>query len=116
MHQVQLYILINFGNNQNIDRGSVVAKVDVNNNLVFEMEIDNGQNIYCANKANWNFYTEPVVSSKPFINNTIKVYPNPSKSTFYIRVNEKITDEIEIKILNLSGEIVFTKIVGLNEV
>ena len=78
--------------------------------------MDNGQNIYCANKTNWNFYTEPVVSSKPLINNTIKVYPNPSKSTFYIRGNEKITDEIEIKILSLSGEIVFTKIVGLNEV
>ena len=33
--------LINFGNNQNIDRGSVVVEVDVNNNVVFEM--DNGQ-------------------------------------------------------------------------
>ena len=108
--------LINFGNNQNIERGSVVIEVDANNNVVFELEMDNGQNIYCANKANWNFYTEPVVSIKPLINSTIKVYPNPSKSTFNIRGNEKMIDEIEIKIFNLSGKNVFTKLLGFDEV
>jgi hypothetical protein len=108
--------LINFGNNQNIERGSVVIEVDANNNVVFELEMDNGQNIYCANKANWNFYTEPVVSTKPLINSMIKVYPNPSKSTFNIRGNEKMIDEIEIKIFNLSGKNVFTKLLGCDEV
>jgi hypothetical protein len=108
--------LINFGNNQNIERGSVVIEVDANNNVVFELEMDNGQNIYCANKANWNFYTEPVVSIKPLINSTIKVYPNPSKSTFNIRGNEKMIGEIEIKIFNLSGKNVFTKLLGFDEV
>ena len=46
----------------------------------------------------------------------IKVYPNPSKSTFNIRGNEKMIDEIEIKIFNLSGKNVFTKLLGFDEV
>lgn len=103
--------LICFGNNQPVDRGSIITEVMPNKEIVFELELDNGQNVYCANKASWDFYDETVQINENLntavFNNC--VYPNPSVSYFYI---EKTTDDEAIKrivVYNLNGEILLTK-------
>ena len=103
--------LICFGNNQINDRGSVITEVNTNNEIVFEIEFDNGQNVYCANKANWNFYDETVqIDESPHTpNHDYRIYPNPSSS--YFNVN-KITDNESIEkvlVYNINGEIVLDK-------
>lgn len=52
--------LICFGNLQAFGSGSIVTEVDTNNNIVFQMEFVNGQNLYRAHKFDWNFFT-PVI-------------------------------------------------------
>ena len=49
--------LICFGNLQAFGSGSIVTEVDTNNNIVFQMEFVNGQNLYRAHKFDWNFFT-----------------------------------------------------------
>ena len=51
--------LIDFGNLQWINIGSVVTEVDSNNQIVFQLEYDNGVNLYRAQKFDWFFYTPP---------------------------------------------------------
>ena len=51
--------LIDFGNLQWINIGSVVTEVDTNNQIVFQLEYDNGVNLYRAQKFDWFFYTPP---------------------------------------------------------
>ncbi|MEJ6506305.1 MAG: aryl-sulfate sulfotransferase [Crocinitomicaceae bacterium] len=103
--------LINFGNNQLVNRGSVITEVNANNEVVFEMEFDNGQNIYCANKSAWNFYNEPTVgldlSKIPEPNENIQIFPNPSNTYFFME--SKLTSEniSRIEIFNLNGQMVF---------
>ena len=103
--------LICFGNNQLNERGAVITEVNANNEIVFEMEFDYGQNVYCANKAKWDFYDETVQINENLntavLNNC--VYPNPSASYFYI---EKVINDEAIKkivVYNLNGEVLLTK-------
>ena len=49
--------LITFGNLQWINKGSIITEVDSNNQIVFQLECDNGGNIYRAQKYDWFFYT-----------------------------------------------------------
>ena len=49
--------LIDFGNLQTAGRGSIVTEVDSNNQIVFQLEYDNGGNLYRAQKFDWFFYT-----------------------------------------------------------
>ncbi|HIL66835.1 MAG TPA: hypothetical protein EYG43_02980, partial [Flavobacteriales bacterium] len=49
--------IIDFGNLQGINSGSVVTEVDSNNQIVFQLEYDNGGNLYRAQKFDWFFYT-----------------------------------------------------------
>jgi hypothetical protein len=49
--------LIDFGNLQWLGMGSVVTEVDSNNQIVFQLEYDNGGNLYRAQKFDWFFYT-----------------------------------------------------------
>ncbi|MBC8266244.1 MAG: aryl-sulfate sulfotransferase [Flavobacteriales bacterium] len=49
--------LIDFGNLQYAGMGSVVTEVDSANNIVFQLEYDNGANLYRAKKFDWFFYT-----------------------------------------------------------
>ncbi|MEC9209592.1 MAG: aryl-sulfate sulfotransferase [Bacteroidota bacterium] len=49
--------LINFGNLQWLNTGSVVTEVDSNNQIVFQLEYANGGNLYRAQKFDWFFYT-----------------------------------------------------------
>ena len=49
--------LINFGNLQWLNTGSIVTEVDSNNQIVFQLEYDNGGNLYRAQKFDWFFYT-----------------------------------------------------------
>jgi hypothetical protein len=51
--------LINFGNLQWLNIGSIVTEVDANNQIVFQLEYDNGGNLYRAQKFDWFFYTPP---------------------------------------------------------
>jgi len=99
--------LINFGNNQQINRGSVITEVTENNEVVFEIEMDNGLNIYCANKAEWDFYSEPVVELNELNekNSTkLSVFPNPAQSTFFVELTNEDECLEKIEILNLKGE------------
>jgi len=49
--------LVNFGNLQWLNTGSIVSEVDSNNQIVFQLEYDNGGNLYRAQKFDWFFYT-----------------------------------------------------------
>ena len=49
--------LITFGNLQWMGKGSIITEVDPNNQIVFQLECDNGGNIYRAQKYDWFFYT-----------------------------------------------------------
>jgi len=49
--------IINFGNLQWLNTGSIVTEVDSNNQIVFQLEYDNGGNLYRAQKFDWFFYT-----------------------------------------------------------
>ncbi|MEC7645881.1 MAG: aryl-sulfate sulfotransferase [Bacteroidota bacterium] len=51
--------LIDFGNLQWLNLGSIVTEVDQNNQIVFQLEYDNGGNLYRAQKFDWFFYTPP---------------------------------------------------------
>ena len=54
--------LIDFGNLQWLNLGSIVTEVDSNNQIVFQLEYDNGGNLYRAQKFDWFFYTPPTSS------------------------------------------------------
>ena len=54
--------LINFGNLQWLNMGSIVTEVDSNNQIVFQLEYDNGGNLYNAHKYDWDFYIPPNTS------------------------------------------------------
>ena len=54
--------LINFGNLQYLNSGSVVTEVDSNGQIVFQLEYDNGGNLYRAQKSDWFFYSPPAPS------------------------------------------------------
>ena len=49
--------LIDFGNLQLSNMGSIVTEVDSNNQIVFQLEYDDGGNLYRAQKFDWFFYT-----------------------------------------------------------
>ncbi|GEM_PF-1041308 len=49
--------IINFGNLQWLNIGSIVTEVDANNQIVFQLEYANGGNLYRAQKFDWFFYT-----------------------------------------------------------
>ncbi|MDC0231064.1 aryl-sulfate sulfotransferase [Aureispira] len=49
--------LINFGNLQWANKGSIVTEVDTNNQIVFQLEYGYGANLYRAQKFDWFFYT-----------------------------------------------------------
>ncbi len=49
--------LIDFGNLQWLGMGSVVTEVDSNNQIVFQLEYQNGGNLYRAYKFDWFFHT-----------------------------------------------------------
>ena len=49
--------LVNFGNLQWLNTGSIVTEVDSNNQIVFQLEYDDGGNLYRAQKFDWFFYT-----------------------------------------------------------
>ena len=49
--------LVNFGNLQWLNTGSIVTEVDTNNQIVFQLEYANGGNLYRAQKFDWFFYT-----------------------------------------------------------
>ncbi len=49
--------LINFGNLQMLNLGSIITEVDSNNQIVFQLEYNNGNNLYRAHKFDWFFYT-----------------------------------------------------------
>ena len=51
--------LINFGNLQMFNMGSIITEVDSNNQIVFQLEYEEGGNLYRAQKFDWSFYTAP---------------------------------------------------------
>ncbi len=107
--------LINFGNNQNINRGSVITEVTPNKQIVFELELENGQNVYCANKANWNF-DNGALNLDDFIGpinvGKLNIYPNPSHSKFKIEVETFKNTKVHIQICNIHGDIIYNKNYG----
>ena len=47
--------LINWGSLSSMNLGAIVTEVDTNNQIVFQLECINGQNIYRAHKFDWFF-------------------------------------------------------------
>ena len=103
--------LINFGNNQIINRGSVITEVNPDNEIVFELELENGQNVYCANKSNWNFSNDPVAQTDEINteNDVFSIFPNPSSSEININIQGLNKKVVHIEITNLCGSIIFNE-------
>jgi hypothetical protein len=62
------------------------------------------------NRSKWKAIVKNDVLSVPdskFLQNSIKVYPNPAKESFIIELNNFSSSKVEI--YNLLGELVFTK-------
>lgn len=107
--------LINFGNNQSINRGSVITEVNANNEILFELELENGQNVYCANKADWNFDNGTLSLDdqiKPVNIGELNIYPNPSHSKFKIDVETFKNTKVHIQICNIHGHNIYDKDFG----
>jgi hypothetical protein len=49
--------MIDFGNLQLLDMGSIVVEVTPDNEIVFQLEYENGSNLYRAHKYDWFFTT-----------------------------------------------------------
>ena len=98
--------LITFGNLQWMGKGSIITEVDQNNQIVFQLECENGGNIYRAQKYDWFFYTpnnyDDKITKK---GNLIKVIDflgrevdeNTSHPLLYIYENGIIEKRINIK-------------------
>jgi hypothetical protein len=54
--------LINFGNLQLMNLGSIVIEVSPDNEIVFQLEYDNGGNLYRAHKFDWYFHDPDIES------------------------------------------------------
>lgn len=107
--------LINFGNNQNINRGSVITEVTPNNEIVFELELENGQNVYCANKSNWNFDNGTLSLDdqiRPVNIGKLNIHPNPSHSKFNVNVEAFKNTKVRIQVCSLNGLIIYEKEYG----
>ena len=79
--------LITFGNNQWMGKGSIITEVDQNNQIVFELECDNGGNIYRAQKYDWFFYTPSSIQD---------VNPKNNKSKI-VKITDLIGRETKVK-------------------
>lgn len=55
--------LVDFGNLQLLNTGSVLVEVTPENEVVFQLEYDNGGNLYRAHKFDWFFTTEDQIES-----------------------------------------------------
>jgi len=97
--------LINFGNNQIVNRGSVITEVSPNNEVVFEMEFNTGQNVYCANKYDWSFYNEPIANTieSKLDEAFFSIYPNPSDENISVKFFEKYEGYLKYEIFNHKG-------------
>lgn len=54
--------LINFGNLQLLELGSILVEVTPENEVVFQLEYENGGNLYRAHKSDWFFYDPDIES------------------------------------------------------
>ena len=54
--------LIDFGNLQLLELGSILVEVTPENEVVFQLEYENGGNLYRAHKFDWFFY-DPEIES-----------------------------------------------------
>jgi len=77
--------LIDFGNLQWLNMGSIVTEVDQNNQIVFQLEYDNGGNLYRAQKFDWFFYT-PINNSWDCIANSC-IDPGTGMGSFTDSIN-----------------------------
>ena len=113
------HTLINFGNLQSANKGSIITEVDTNNEIVLELEFDLGENIYCANKANWNFQNGTLNTNTSIYlldeNKTPHVYPNPSISEINIDIQAFHEKFINVQLLNLNGTPIINKAYLISE-
>ena len=98
--------LITFGNLQWMGKGSIITEVDQNNQIVFQLECENGGNIYRAQKYDWFFYTpnnyDDKITKKGNLIKVIdflgrEVNENTSHPLLYIYENGIIEKRINIK-------------------
>ena len=95
--------LINFGNLQMLNLGSIITEVDSNNQIVFQLEYNNGNNLYRAQKFDWFFYTPPNpilgcmdsiacnYDSIANIDNGLCDLPNGCGDTLYLEYDPQVT-------------------------
>ena len=86
-----------------------------NNEIVFELELENGQNVYCANKANWNFDNGTLSlydQIRPVNIGKLNIHPNPSHSKFNVNVEAFKNTKVRIQVCSLNGLIIYEKEYG----
>ncbi len=66
----------------------------------------------------WSFTTglETGIYNNQIINDLFIIYPNPAGDKFYIETKDIESHQITIKILNISGKIIYTKTISTNTI
>ena len=111
--------LVNFGNLQWLNTGSIVTEVDTNNQIVFQLEYDNGGNLYRAQKFDWFFHTSTLGCTDPLacnynplatLNNGSCGYNNSSYDTLSISSSIvwnglplSVSGDYSVTLTNLAG-------------
>ncbi|MBN2890231.1 MAG: agmatine deiminase family protein [Bacteroidales bacterium] len=62
------------------------------------------------------FYTTHEIVNNPFITkeDDVKIYPNPNRGRFYLQLNLEETQNVEINILSINGQIIYSDNVLVN--
>jgi len=94
--------LIDFGNLQWQNIGSIVTEVDTNNQIVFQLEYDNGGNLYRAQKFDWFFHT-PTLGCTDSLACNYNSLANTDDASCYLSTVQIIQNGINLEAIVNSG-------------
>jgi len=94
--------LIDFGNLQWQNIGSIVTEVDTNNQIVFQLEYDNGGNLYRAQKFDWFFHT-PTLGCTDSLACNYNSLANTDDASCYLSTVQIIQNGISLEAIVNSG-------------
>ncbi len=84
--------LINFGNLQWLNTGSIVTEVDNNNQIVFQLEYNYGGNLYRAQKFDWFFFTPIIGCTDSLACNYDSLATIDNSSCIYLNISISISN------------------------
>jgi hypothetical protein len=100
------------------DIGTIPAQSTkgINNYTFTDENPYTGKNLYRLKMMDFDghfTYSDVVIMNFSTNKTNLKLYPNPAKSILNLKINSEKPGNIKLKIMNVSGEIVYQKILGL---